>query len=259
VQAKVAREAADREKHLFEQKISAERDWRAAEAEATRARADRDAAAAKLRALGAGGDGGGSTLSITAPLDGLVVERNTTLGQVVGPADTLFVVMDLHEVWLLVDVYEQDLSQVKVGQKVEARVAAVPDHTFTGTVANIGAVIEPHSRATKVRVVIPNDGAEGARPLKPGMFATVELTGTTGQARERLYVPTTAVQRDGNRRLVFVVRGEREYEAREVQIGREVGDAVAVDEGLTEGETVVTDGSFNLKAELKRSELGGED
>jgi cobalt-zinc-cadmium efflux system membrane fusion protein len=103
--------------------------------------------------------------------------------------------------------------------------------------------------------VLPNPNGE----LKPGMFATVEVAGTTGQKIAGLFVPAAAVQRDGDRTIVFVPRGERQYQRRAVKLGRSTGDWVQVVEGLTEGQTVVTHGSFILKAELKKGELGGEE
>jgi cobalt-zinc-cadmium efflux system membrane fusion protein len=116
--ANLARETADREKLLFERKISAEREWRVAEAHAIKARADKEAAENRLHALGVTDaelprmrvDGPlGSTMGITTPIGGLVVERAGTLGQIVEPRDTLYMVMNLRRVWLQVDVYEEDL------------------------------------------------------------------------------------------------------------------------------------------------------
>lgn len=262
--SKVARETADREKVLAEKKISSERDWRQAEAEATKTRAEKEAAESRLHTMGISDAELGrfkaeghyvSTMPVTSPIAGLVVERSVTLGQMLEPADTLFVVMDLRQVWVLVDVYEEDLHQVKVGQDAVARVAAFRDKTFRGKVENIGAVVESATRAVKVRVVLPNPEGE----LKPGMFATVEMAGTTGQKVDGVFVPASAVQRDGDRSIVFVPKGERQYQRRAVKLGRSTGDWVQVLEGLTEGQTVATSGSFILKAELEKGELGGDE
>jgi membrane fusion protein, heavy metal efflux system len=258
--ANVTRETAKREKSMFEQRISAERDWREAEAAAIKADAEKEAAENRLHALGVGEAGlprvvkhYDSTIAVTAPIDGVVVERDLTLGQMVESTDTLFVVMDLAEVWILVDVYERDLSQVAMGQAASVRVGAYPEREFRGKVTNIGAVVEPKTRAVKVRVVLANPKGE----LKAGMFATVTIEGTTGEARQRLLAPAAAVQRDGERLIVFVPRGERGFLAREVTIARELGEWVEIQSGLSEGESVVTAGAFLLKSELKKGELGG--
>lgn len=258
--ARVARETTTREKALFDKRISSERDWREAEATAIKAEAEKEAAENRLHALGVGEAGlprvvkhYTSTIPITAPIEGVVAERDITLGQMIEPSDTLFVVMDLTEVWILVDVYERDLPQVQVGQPAGVRVGAYPTREFRGTVANIGAVVEPKTRAVKVRIVLPNPQGE----LKPGMFATVTLEGTTGEARERLLAPATSIQRDGERSIVFVPRGKGDFEARQVRVARELGQWVEIESGLTAGEEVVTTGAFLLKAELKKGELGG--
>jgi cobalt-zinc-cadmium efflux system membrane fusion protein len=262
--AQVNKEAAERERALYERKISSEKDWRQAEADATKARAEKDAAEVRLHTLGISdaqldnlspGEHFAASFTVTSPIDGVVVERPVTLGQLAQPQETMFVVMDLGSVWVLADVYERDLGQIAVGQKVVARVPAWKERTFDGTVATIGAVIERKSRAVKIRVVLPNpDGA-----LKPGMFATVEIAGTSGAPHTGVYVPSGAVQRDGIHSLVFVEKEPGAYEPRRVDVGQTSHDWVEVQRGVSEGEKVVVAGSFALKSEMKKDELGEEE
>lgn len=262
--AKVTRETADREKALFEKKIAAERDWRIAEGEATRARAEKEAAEVRLHTLGLSDaqlnnlradQHYASAVSISSPLEGVVVERPVALGQMVEPQDTMFVIMDLRTVWVQVDVYERDLGQIAVGQKVAAAVEAWAGRTFEGTIQSIGAVLDRRSRTIKVRVVLANtDGA-----LKPGMFAKVILAGSTGEPREGTYVPAAAIQRDGEGSIAFVPVGDTEFQLREVELGVRNGDWVEVTKGLTVGERVVTTGSFLLKSEARRESFGGHE
>lgn len=262
--ARVARETADREKALFERKISAEREWREAEAAAIKARTERQAAENRLHALGVtdrelpklDGDGHlGSTMAITTPVEGLVVEAAPTLGQLVDPEQTLFVVMDLRMVWIQADVYEQDLAHVSVGQKATVVSKAAPDVRFAGTIDNVGAVVDPTSRTVKVRIVLDNR----AGVLKPGMFATVEIEGTSGEQRRGLFVPSAALQRLGSGHVVFVARSETSFEPRRVQVVRSGEDWTEIGRGLDAGERVVTTGAFALKSELSKDELGGEE
>ena len=262
--ANVAREGANREKALFEKKISAEREWREAEAQAVRARAEKEAAENRLHALGVSDDelpkmrvDGHlvSTMEIVSPISGIVAERSGTLGQMVDPQATLFVVLDLRRVWLQVDVYEQDLPQVRRGQKASVRVKAAPGEEFTGVVDSVGAVVDPKSRTVRVRVVL--DNPRGV--LKPGMFATVSIAGTAGEKRRGLYVPSAAIQRLGNERAVFVVRGENTFEPRRIEIAREGAEWTEIAKGLAAGDLIVTKGAFALKSELKKDELGGEE
>lgn len=263
--ARVAAQTAERERELFDRQISSEREWRQAEAEAIRARAERDAAENRLHALGLEHAElealqteahYSSTVALTAPMSGEVVGRDASLGQNIDPIDVVFTVMDLREVWLLVDVYEKDLREVSVGQGAEVAVAAYPGARFRGQVANVGAILEAQSRAVKVRVVLPN--ADGR--LKPGMFATVRLAGErSGESATGLYVPEGAVQRDGGVPIVFVPAGPGRFRHVPVQTGRERPGWVEVVSGVAAGDSVVTAGAFLLKSELRKSELGEEE
>lgn len=260
--AKVTREIADRERTLFERKISAEREWRQAEAEAIRAEAEKEAAETRLHALGLSDRDlealqserhYTSTVSLRSPIAGVVAVRTASLGRVVQPADALFEVVDLREVWLVIDIYERSFSQVRLGQKVEVSTEATGDRVFTGTVANVGAVVEPQTRTVKVRVVLDNPDAA----LRPGMFASARLQGTATQATgSGLFVPSAAVQRDGDETVVFVPVGPGEFVRRAITTGEPAGEWLRVRGGVAEGDTVVTTGSFLLKSELRKGELG---
>lgn len=257
----LARETATRERQLFVRRVSAEREWREAEAEATRAEAALQAAENRLHALGLEDSElaalrterhYSSTMVVRTPLSGVVAERNAASGEMVEPMNPLLTVMDLRQVWTVVDVYEQNIRQVSVGQDVEVTTAAYPGETFRGRVASIGALIEPQSRSTKVRVVLPNPGER----LKPGMFATVFIKGAVPSTAERLFVPVAAVQRDGERTIAFVLLRDRTFAARAIRVGGQAGEWVEVLDGLTAGERVVTTGAFLLKSEFRKSELG---
>lgn len=263
-QARLTRETAEREKILFDKKISSERDYRVAEAEATKARAAKEATEARLHTLGfsdaqllafTAEQHASSSIMVTTPIAGVVVERPVSLGQVIQPQDTVGVVMDLRSVWMQVDAYERDLAQLAVGQKVIARVPAWPERAFQGELQSIGAVVDRRSRTIKVRVVMPNlDGA-----LKPGMFAKVTLAGSKGEARQGLFAPSAAVQRDGEKALVFVPLGATEFAVREVETGITSDGWIQITRGLTAGERVVTTGAFQLKSEARKSSFGGHE
>lgn len=262
---RVADGTSAREKALFEKRISAERDWRDAEAAAVKARAEREAAENRLHALGVGDDDlagirreghYSSTLGITSPLAGVVTEASATLGQSVDASGSLFTVMDLREVWIAVDVYERDIESVRIGQSAQVRVPAFPDRKFEGTVKSVASTLDAKTRTVKVRVTLPNPDDV----LKPGMFATVLIVGSTSGSEKTaaavLLVPTSALQRDGDRSIVFVVKGPGQFGAREVKAGHEAGGLVHIEQGLRASETVVTAGSFVLKSELAKSEMG---
>ena len=263
--ARVARDIANTEKALFERKISAEREWRQAEAEAVREEAAKQAAETRLHALGLTDSDlealkreghYTSTVSVRTPIAGTVAARTAALGQVVEPADALFEVIDLREVWLVINVYEQSLRDVRVGQEVGVGTAATGDREFTGTVARIGAVVEPQTRTIKVRVVLRNPDSA----LKPGMFARARLRGTVSQTGQpSLFVPGAAVQRDGEDVVVFVPAGPHAFSRRAIKAGETAEEWVQVLDGLSAGDSVVTGGSFLLKSELRKGELGEGD
>ena len=194
-----------------------------------------------------------STFAVASPIGGVVVERPVTLGEMVNPDKSMYLVMDLSEVWLLVDVFERDLAQVALGQKVKVAVTAYKEEQFTGTVGYVGAIVDSRSRAVKVRIALTNSAGR----LKPGMFARVSLADTKGDEHEHLFVPVEAVQRTENGTIVFVPGDEPgEFVARPVKTGHEAGASVAIESGLNAGEQVVVSGSFILKSELGKESLG---
>jgi cobalt-zinc-cadmium efflux system membrane fusion protein len=261
--ADVARQTADREARLYQERISSEREWREAEAAATQTRAERDAAEARLHALGLTdedlealtGERHYSSMSdVRTPIGGVVVERRAALGETVTPTDMLFTVVDLRTVWVQVDAYDEQLAGLRVDQAVHARTRAYSDRVFTGRIDNISAVLDPATRAVKVRVVLPNsDGA-----LKPGMFADVDIEVTRGTHDSVLAVPAGAVQEDGGRQIVFVAMGEGRFERRVIESGTAGHDWVPIRGGLALGDIVVVRGAFVLKSELRKGELGEE-
>jgi cobalt-zinc-cadmium efflux system membrane fusion protein len=193
-------------------------------------------------------------LAIRSPLDGQVIEREVTLGELVSPEeDALLVVADLSELWVLADVPEARLADVAVGAPARVRVAASSDRAIDGKVAYVAPALDPTTRTGRVRVVVPSqDGA-----LRPGMFARVEIT--TGDHADggaaTLAVPEGAVQTVEGRTAVFVpVEGEPDtFAAKPVTVGRAVGGMVPVASGLREGDAVVTAGTFILKADLAKA------
>lgn len=257
----VSQEAAARERRLFREQIVSERVSQAAEGAAIRARAEREAAEARLHILGLSDDDLellrkeqhlSSTVELRAPLAGIVTRRRATVGGAVTPTDSLFVLVDLSSVWAQVDVYDTQLPLVALGQPVTVRVNAYRDRAFTGRVDNIGTVVEPTSRAVKVRVALANAGLE----LKPGMFADVEIeTGGAADKTPVLAVPSDAIQHDGADQIVFVVLEPGRFQRRVVRTAADGGGWVVIRDGLSAGEIVVTRGAFALKAELRRGDL----
>ncbi|MFB3905272.1 MAG: efflux RND transporter periplasmic adaptor subunit [Acidobacteriota bacterium] len=186
---------------------------------------------------------------LTAPFAGVVTQFNASPGESIDAEDELMTVSDLTVVWVQADLFEKDIRFVREGNTAEVRVAAQPDRVFKGRITYVGDILDPHTRTAKVRVEVPNP--EGM--LKVEMFATVRIpTAIMGPA---LMVPVDSVVKVEDHMVVFVKR-QNGFDKRPVELGRQVGDWVEVTEGLEEGETVVTEGAFLLKSELKKAELG---
>ncbi|MBZ0115065.1 MAG: efflux RND transporter periplasmic adaptor subunit [Thermoanaerobaculia bacterium] len=257
----VAQRRFEREQALSADRISSEQDVMDAEGAARETAADRAASRQKLRLLGLSSheieglsweDPESSQVSVRAPFAGRVVAREATLGELVSPLDKLFTVADLSEIWLWIDLYERDLSHVRVGARVEVRLDAWPTETFGGELAYIADQLDPSSRTVPARVDLENPD----RRLKPGMFARVSLA-SSEEPSLVLAIPRKAVQRDGDESIVFVRTAPGRFERREVDLGRVGEDLVEVLGGLEIGEDVVTDGSFLLRSQASADELGG--
>ncbi len=191
--------------------------------------------------------------TIRAAIDGQVVEREITLGELVSPdRESLMVLADTSTLWVLADVPEARLASVAVGARAWVMTGSFEGERFAGQVAFISPLVDPMTRTAPVRIEVPR-GVLGA--LRPGMFAQVEIAAAAeagdGQAA-RIAVPMDAVQTVEGGPAVFVpVEGEpNTFAKRAVRIGPVVGGMVPVLSGLSEGEPFVAGGSFILKAEL---------
>lgn len=250
----VARRNYDREKRLFEQQISPQRELLEAEGQLRSAEADYASALASLRALGATA-GAGATFSLVSPISGTVVERSASPGEVAGPSSTLFTVANLRHVWITVDIYEGDLRRVRDGARATVVPSALPEMSFTGRVTFAGGVVDAASRTFKVRVELSNAELR----LRPGMFAQVRIDApASADSSGAIVVPEVAIQEVGGKQVVFVA-GELpgQFIARQVAIGTGAGGGmVAITSGVRPGEQLVGKGAFQLKAEILKASFG---
>ncbi len=259
----LARRNFQRETTLFEKKISPEKDVLKAKQELEEAEADSNFAKERFRLFGidvsqfesSKGNGNHPLIPITSPVSGVVLEKTVTQGEMVNSEKTLFTVADLSMLWVVIDVYEKDISRLRHGTGVNVSVTAFPDKAFRGKISYIGDVVDEKTRTVKARVTIDNSSGL----LKPGMFATV-LTEPVGGGTERLMtVPEEAAIIEGAKRYVFIQTAPDKFKRRNIEAGRTLGDRVEVRSGLKEGEKVAVKGSFMLKSELKKGELEGDE
>jgi Cu(I)/Ag(I) efflux system membrane fusion protein len=185
-----------------------------------------------------------NALTLRAPASGVVLEKPSVQGMRFMPGEVLYRIADLSSVWLLADVFEQDLGLVRVGQAAKVRLNAYPEKVLEGKVAFIYPSVTAETRTAKVRIELRNPG----QLLKPAMYASVELSAGGGQEK-RLAVPDSAVLDSGTRQIVLVRRGEGLFEPREVKLGTRGDGYVEVLEGVKEGEAVVVSANFLIDAE----------
>ena len=197
-----------------------------------------------------------SYVPITAPFDSRVIVRNLTKGEVVEVTEKLFTVADLSEVWVLANIPEKDIPFIRsisqtsgVEQLVEVLLTAYPGEVFHGRVTYIGDVLDVATRTMSLRLELPNPD----RKLKPHMYATIRIHSLP--ERNVLMIPEQAVQRERDRRFVFVQRDATTFEARDVSLGETNGEMIKILDGLREGEPVVMKGAFILKSELFGDEI----
>ncbi len=241
-----------RQKELYEAKAASQKEYEAALNAFGRAKAELDRARQKARILSRGNvDTVNQEYTVTSPLDGEVISRSINPGVEVqgtyggGAPAELFTVGELDKVWVLADVFEMDLAQVKQGARVTVKVVAYPNKIFEGHVEWVAGQLDKDSRTAKVRCAINNP----QRELKPEMYATVSISVAETKA---LAIPKNALLRLGEQTIVFVEKGraptgQLRFERRPIAVDEaEGGDYLPVTHGLEAGERIVTSGGILL-------------
>lgn len=195
----------------------------------------------------AAGKRAGTTIAVPSPLDGVVTARSVNLGQVVNASQDLLTVTDLSSVWVEANLLEDNFAAVRIGSPATIATSAYPGRVYRGAVSYIDPQVDSQTRTAKVRVVLGNPGST----LRFGMYVDVLFAGAGVRT---VVVPTQAVQIIGASSVVFVpVKGEDgKFIQRSVKTGETSSFGLRILAGLKAGETVVTDGSFLLRAEAIR-------
>ncbi|HET9532959.1 MAG TPA: efflux RND transporter periplasmic adaptor subunit [Blastocatellia bacterium] len=253
-QAKIEYERAQR---LYERKAYSLRQLQAAEADYKAAQASYAAAAEQIKALS---DGPAARLSsvgvqtsyaVRAPISGIVVKVSKAMGEQVAPGEQVVEIVNLDTVWVEAPIFERDLSFLSRQAKPVFTTPAYPGTEFTGTILDIGAVIDEQSRATTVTFEVPNRD----RTLRIGMQANVRID--AGEGQDAIVIPKEAVLEHEGKKIVYVLLSGEEFQRREVTVGDELGNKVALLSGVEPGERVVTQGAYQLKLqELKPADAG---
>jgi cobalt-zinc-cadmium efflux system membrane fusion protein len=233
----LARRALNRTRELYDHGAAPLKDVEAAEDTEQKAQVDLRTTAERIRILGGDVNNPSSVLEVYAPVSGTIVEQNVAPAGGIKSLDNapnLFTIADLSSVWVLCDVYENNLSQVHLGDFANIRFNAYPDRTFRGRISNIGRILDPGTRTAKVRLELANPGGL----LRPGMFASVEFV--SAATVQRIVIPASAILRLHDKDWVFRPAGSSRFRRQEIQGGEVTPDGNQfVLDGLRAGDLVV--------------------
>jgi membrane fusion protein, heavy metal efflux system len=238
-----------RQQRLVSEGLAAQQVLLVAAQERAAAQGEHDALKASLAIMGANGGGAGG-YTLTAPIDGVVTQRNVTIGKLVDGEGVLLEIVDTRSLWADADVAESELPRVAPGQTVVLTFDALPNRELKGSISYVAPSVDPHTRSAKVR--IPLDNADGS--LRANMFGQARIAAS--EATSRLVVPRAALHRVDDVSLVFVRLSNTEFETRRVKLGTSEDSMVEILSGVKAGEEVVTTGSFLLKTETSKESIG---
>ncbi len=234
----LSHKALDRAQTLYDRGAIAAKDLEAAQDAEDKAKVDVETTEQHVRVLGADPAHPGALLDLKAPVAGTIVEQNVAGFEGIKSLDNtpnLFTIADLGEVWVVCDVFENDLGEVHLGDTAEIVLNAFPSRTFRGKVADISRVLDPNTRSAKVRIVLGN--ADGA--LRPGMFAVA--TFRSRKLMDRVVVPSTAIMRLHDRDWVFRKEGDTRFRKVAVEADGLAPDGMQeIRGGVTPGQELVT-------------------
>ena len=253
----LAERASERATQLLLADVIGSAELQRRESELQVLRAEQSAAKDQLRLLGIGSESLDTlkkfgrilpSVEISSPIEGTVIERKVSVGQVVEPSDQLYTVADLSSVWVVGDVPEQSARGVKIDQHVEVYIPALGDVRLIGRIVFVAETVDPETRTITVRTLVDNE----FRALKPAMLARMYITGVQNK---KLVIPEGAVVREDNRDHVFIAQGNDRFLLVPVELGEAVGQVRPVLEGLDKDREIVLDGAFHLNNERKRADL----
>ncbi len=187
---------------------------------------------------------------VVASIGGTVGERKINTGSVVEPGDEVFVLSNLSSLWLIASVSEMDIAKVHLGDEVRLLTKAFPDEDFSGRVTRISNELDPRSRVLPVRVLVPNP----TRKLKTAMYVDARIV--QSGSRPRILLSENAIQDINGGSVVFVRKQNDLFEARPIEIHQRLHGQAEISSGLKAGEAVVTKGSFVVKSQMLKNQIG---
>lgn len=256
---KLRQQVYDQETVLADKGISTGRERLQAQTQLEEAKLESDRASQRLALLGltqerirsvAETRDTSALVEVTAPFGGRIVESSAVPGEAASPDRPIFAVADLERMWISVDLHESDLPKVERDQKTVFTVEGLPGKRFPGKIVALGSDVDDRSRTVRVFAEVKN--LQGL--LRANMFGRAEIT--VKPPDPKLLIPKDAVQNDGDCSIVFVSPSPNVYQARKVELGAAYEGGYEIVGGLAAGEKVVTTGSFLLKTEILREQIG---
>lgn len=238
----IAKKQMDNAESLFKSGIGAEKDYLEAQQNYQKALSAKRKIESQLNINGGGGAKPGGTYTITSPISGYVVEKKVNTGNFIrsDASDNIFTISDLKDVWVMANVFEADIPRVKEGMHVKVTTLAYPDKPIDGVIEKSSDVLDPASKAMKVRIRLNNPGML----LKPEMFAKVIVTNE--QEGSSISLPFKAIVEENGKNYVIVYRGDCDLFKQEVVITKTVGDKTYIAEGVKPGDKVITKNALLL-------------
>lgn len=231
---KIAEKSLASAKEMLSAGLATAKEVVAAETDLEKARADLKRMQQTNSIFGAKGE---ATQTITAPISGYIIEKNVTdkMQFRTDGAQPFFVIANLEEVWVMANVFENDIARIRTGYDAEVKVIAYNDQVFSGKVDRIFSILDPQSRVMKVRIRIPNPG----NLLKPEMFARINIRYDDDSTRLPA-IPASAVIFDKNRNYVMVYHNKCDIETREIETGPTISNTTYIRSGLKAGERIIS-------------------
>ena len=233
--ASIAQREYKNAEELYKNGISSEKEFIQAKLQYEKAMTAVNKVHTQIAINGGGRTSAGGTYIITAPRSGYVVEKNVNAGSFIrnDNGQNLFTISDIRDVWVWANVFETDINKIKIGNAADVTTISYPDKIFHGRVDHINSVLDPSSKALKVKIVLPNSDLL----LKPALFTKVIISNQ--QAAKALVIPGNTIVFDGGKNYVILYKDKFNIKVREVQILKQIGDNTYIQAGLKEGDLVI--------------------
>jgi cobalt-zinc-cadmium efflux system membrane fusion protein len=232
----ITKRSMENAESLYKSGINSEREYNEAKQNYQKALASRNKIQSVLNINGGTKTNEGGQYVLTAPRDGYIVEKKITAGSYIRPdmGDNLFTISDLKNIWVYANVYATDISKVKEGYSVQVIAPSYPDMVFNGKIDKVSEVLDPQSKALRVRITLNNKDML----LKPDMFAKVIVSNEEGATA--LCVPTSALISQDSKTYVVIYNSNQDMKIAELNILKKVGDKTYIKEGVHEGQRIIT-------------------